>query len=485
MFFKKPIYLDNAATTKTRLEVVREISKYFKKIYGNPSSIHKTGFIARGSIELARERVANILNCGSNEIIFTGSGTESNNLAIRGVAKALKNKGKHIITSKIEHDSVLKTCEELEKEGFKVTYLNVDKSGIIDLEQLKKTITSKTILVSIMYSNNEIGTIESIEDIIEIVKSKNVLLHVDAVQAMPYIKIDLKKLNIDLLSISGHKLYAPKGVGILFVRENTKIAPIITGGDQEFGLRCGTENIPFIMGLSRALILNNKEKEKYISKLAKFRKKIIEEVKEKIPNNIVTSPINGSPSIASFCFKGVDGKLLVKELSQYNIEVSSGSACSSPKEKVSHILKACKIPKEYIKGSLRISLGRYNTEKEINYLLKILPKIIKKVREKKTEVQKIEAFISKEELKRKLMKNKDLQILDVRPAPFPGKKIKNSIYIPIWKLKKNIQKLDNKKETIVVCYQGDIISPEAYYILIKNDFKNVKILKGGLFNYDF
>lgn len=481
--FVKRVYLDNTATTKTRKEVYREIEKYFYDIYGNPSSIHKSGMVARGSIELARERIANILNCNSEEIVFTGSGSEGNNTAIRGVAKALMKKGNHIITSKIEHSSVLETCKDMEKEGFRVTYLNIDRNGVFDLKQLEKSITKKTILVSLMWVNNEIGTIEPIDDILRMVKDKGVLMHIDAVQAMPYVKIDLQKLKIDLMTISGHKLYAPKGVGALFIRSGTPIKALITGGEQEFGLRSGTENVPYIMGFSKAMLLNDKEKEDYSNKLTAMRDYTISEI-SKIPNCMLTGhPSQRVPNNISFCFKGLNGKMLVKELSQYGIEVSSGSACSSPKNTPSHVLQACGVSKDYLYGSLRVTLGRYNTMGEIRYLLRVLPTIVKRMREDKTEHKNEQAFISQKDFKEKLRKNKDLQIIDVRPSLYPGKTILGSVYIPYWALKYRLSKLDKKKETIVVCYQGDIFSPEAYQILVKNGFKHVKILKGGLWNY--
>ncbi|MHB1484166.1 MAG: aminotransferase class V-fold PLP-dependent enzyme [Saccharofermentanales bacterium] len=484
MFGKKRIYLDNTATTRTRKEVYKEMRKYFLKEYANPSSIHQDGLIARGSIEMARERIAQVLNCNSEELIFTGSGSESNNLAIRGVANACKDKGRHIISTKIEHSSVIRTCKDLEKKEYEVTYLSVDDSGFIDLKELERSIRPDTVLVSIIYVNNEIGTIQDIERIAEIVKNKGALLHLDGVQALPYIKMDLSGLNADLMSFSGHKLYAPKGAGLLYVKGGTPIDPIIFGGEQEFGIRSGTENVPYIVGLSKAIALNDKEKKKYVEKLTPLRDHLIKNVLDTIPGCRLTgSKDDRSPNHASFCFSGINGKMLVKEMSQYGIDVSSGSACSSPSNDPSHVLAACGIDREYLFGGLRVTIGRYNTRKDIDYLISILAKAIKKMREDDVLYNNEAIFISQSEFKKKTESGEILQIIDVRPIKYPKETIPGSIHIPDFRLKSGIKKLDRNIETVVVCYQGDILSPQVQQLLVKKGFVKVKVLKGGMFSY--
>ncbi|NJD02513.1 MAG: aminotransferase class V-fold PLP-dependent enzyme [Ruminiclostridium sp.] len=483
MFFKKAIYLDNTATTRTRKEVASVINRYFSGIYGNPSSAHGSGLIARGSVEMARERIAKVLNCSSNELIFTGSGSEGNNTAIKGVLKAA-GKYRHIITSRIEHSSILNTCKSLENEGVNVTYIGVDGQGRYDLNQLQHEIREDTALVSLSYVNNEIGTVQDMDRTCLIVKSKGVILHIDAVQALPYFDIDMTRLKADLVTFSGHKLYAPKGIGILYIREGTPIEAIISGGEQEFGLRSGTENVAYIVGLSKAIALNQIEKRKYVSSLVSRRDKLIEGVLNKVNGSILTGdPSNRAPNNASFCFKGLSGKMLVRQLSWYGIEVSSGSACSSPKNEPSHVLSACKISDDYINGSLRVTLGRYNTQKDINKFLKVLPELVCRMREQELSYNNNPVFISQEELKRKLNSGEAVQVLDVRPFNYPKFRIPGSICMPIWKLKSNLNRLNPKIETIVVCHQGDVVAPEAHQILSKKGFSNVKVLKGGLAGY--
>lgn len=480
--FKK-IYLDNTATTRTRKEVVSAMNKYFSSRYGNPSSTHGSGLIARGSIEMARERIAQVLNCSSDEIIFTGSGSEGNNTAIKGVLQA-NGKGRHIITSKIEHSSILNTCKSLENEGVDVTYIEVDGQGRYNLAQLQKEIREDTVLVSLSYVNNEIGTVQDVDKICSIVKSKGVILHIDAVQALPYFKIDMTKFKADLVTFSGHKLYAPKGIGILYIREGTSIHPIISGGEQEFGMRSGTENVAYIVGLSKAVTLNRTEQEDYIKSLVSMRDELIEGVLNKVNGSILTGdPHNRAPNNASFCFKGINGKMLVKQLSWQGIEVSSGSACSSPKNEPSHVLTACKISDDYINGSLRVTIGRYNTKREISRFLKILPEVINQMREQELLFSNNPLFISQEEFRTKLSNGETMQILDVRPLNYPKYRIPGSTYAPIWKLKRNIKKLNSKIETVVICHQGDVVAPMAQQMLMKNGFANVKVLKGGLAGY--
>jgi cysteine desulfurase len=482
MLFKKTIYLDNTATTRTSNEVVRTITKYFKSDYGNPSSIHTMGNIARGSIEMARERIARVLNCASDEIIFTGSGTESNNLAIRGMQKLL---GGHVVSCGIEHSSILETCRALEDDGGKVSYINVSKSGKYDLEELSEIVKKNTdVMVALSYANNEIGTVQDIGKIISIVRGNSKLLHIDAVQALPYFKIDLAALNVDTMSFSGHKLYAPKGVGVLYVRRGTPLKEIITGGRQEFGLRSGTENVAYIVGLSKAICLNDMEKEKYVGKLLPLRNLLIQGVLNSIKDVILTGDADDrSPNHASFCIKGVNGKMLVKRLSWQGIEASSGAACSSPRNDPSHVLKACGIDEDYIYGSLRLTLGKYNSKSDVERVLKVLPKIVEEMRTTAVNYDNRKIFITQEELKQMIRDKAPVVILDIRHFLYPKVMIPGSILMPVWSLKRRIKELDKEADIIVVCYQGDVYSPEVQEMLVKNGFKNVRVLKGGLYSY--
>jgi cysteine desulfurase len=482
-FQKKRIYLDNTATTRTRSEVVVEMKKYYDTIYANPSSIHEDGIIARGSIEMARERISAVINCDSEEIVFCGSGSEANNLAVIGCVKFNGRKGCGIVTTKIEHKSVLNAFKSLEDE-YRVTYAGVEHDGSIDRKELECSISHDTVFASIGYMNNEIGNVHDIKELICIVRNKNprVIIHVDAVQALPYFKIDLAKIDADLMSFSGHKLYAPKGIGFLFVRKNTGINPLIYGGEQEFGLRSGTENVPYIVGLSKAVQLNDKEKQSYIKKLSVIRDYLISEITS-IPDIVLTGAMDRSPNHASFCIKGLNGKMLVKELSLKGFDVSSGSACSSPKNDPSHVLEACGIDKDYLHGGLRITLGKYNKMSDAVRLVRCLKDTVRMMREKSHEYYNEGIFISKAEMIRKMVNNENILIIDVRPFRFPRLKIDNSINIPAYAIKSNLKKIDRSKEIILVCYQGDILSPLVHQELVRNGFKNAKVLKGGLLNF--
>lgn len=382
----KRIYLDHAATTPVDPEVVKAMLPYFTEYYGNASSLHSFGTEAYRSMEDSRQKVADIIKASKEEIIFTSSGTESDNLAIKGVVakkrKEIENtKGPHIITSKIEHPAVLDTCKYLEKQGFVVHYLSVDKYGIVDIDELREKISKSTFLVSIMHANNEIGTIEPIEEIGKITRSKNIVLHVDAVQTFGKIPIDANELNIDLLSISGHKIYGPKGVGALYIRRGTQLEPIIHGGGHEKGLRSSTENIPGIVGLGKAAELASKRMEADIKYLTMLRDHLIKYVL----NNIEESYLNGHPTQrlpnnANFRFNGIEGESLILNLDENGIAVSTGSACSSKKLEPSHVLMAIGLNEVEAHGSLRITLGRENTEDEIEYVEKGLVETVKKLR---------------------------------------------------------------------------------------------------------
>ena len=370
-------YFDHAATTGVKEEVLKEMLPYFNIEYGNPSSIYGIGRSVKRAIEGAREKVAKAINAKPNEIYFTGCGSESDNLAIKGIAYTFKKKGNHIITSRIEHHAVLNSCKSLERDGFKVTYLNVDKDGLINLQELKETITDKTILITIMTANNEIGTIEPIEEIGKIAKKNNVYFHTDSVQAIGNIKIDVQKMNIDSLSMSAHKFYGPKGVGALYVKEGVPFIKLQDGGHQEKNKRAGTENTAGIIGLGKAIELAYKNIDEYNDKLQKLRDYYISEVENKIPGTI----LNGHrtkrlPGNANISFKGVNGGDLLLKLDEKGICASTGSACNTGSTEPSHVLVSIGLKPEYLQGSLRTTFGYENTKEDIDYLLSSLKEII-------------------------------------------------------------------------------------------------------------
>lgn len=372
-------YFDNAATTQVNQDVIKEMLPYFSIEYGNPSSLYSIGRRAKRALEEARRKIANIINCKPNEIYFTSCGTESDNLAIKGIAYANKEKGKHIITSKIEHPAVLNTCKELEEQGYKVTYLDVDQNGIVNVEQLKASIKTDTILITIMFANNEIGTIQPIEEIGKIAKENNIIFHTDAVQAMGNLKIDVKKLNINALSMSAHKFYAPKGIGALYVGEDVNFKQIQNGGHQEKNKRAGTENLAEIVGMSKALELIYKNFENHNNKIKELRDYYI----EKIQNNIVDSKLNGDrinrlPGNANMSFKNINAEELLFELDEKGICASAGSACSSGSTNPSHVLTAIGLPPEWANGTLRVTIGMNNTKEEVDYLINALVEIVNK-----------------------------------------------------------------------------------------------------------
>ena len=367
------VYLDNAATTKPRKEVVEAILKSLEEQYGNPSSLHKKGVEVEKEIKRIRRIVAKALGCTDQEMIFTSSGTEANNLAIRGISDAYKRSGNHIITSKIEHKSVLNTFSELEKIGFEVTYLDVDNKGFISIEQLENAINNNTILVSIMYVNNEIGSIQPIEKISKIIKAKNpkTLFHVDGVQAFGKMKINLKDINIDSFSISGHKIHGPKGIGALYIRKGTKINPLLTGGSQEMGIRSGTENVPGIYGLGEAVRLFMEEQDKNINYLKNLRDYFIDRFISQVEGIHIISETNDhfAPHIINISFPGVRSEIMLHSLEQDGIYVSSGSACSSKRKGYSHVLEAVNMKDNLIDSALRFSLSYTTTKDEIDYAI--------------------------------------------------------------------------------------------------------------------
>ncbi|HAA65051.1 MAG TPA: cysteine desulfurase NifS [Thermoanaerobacter sp.] len=375
------IYLDNAATTPVDKRVLEAMLPYYSDVFGNPSSLHSHGQEAKKAIEEAREKVAKALGADSEEIYFTSGGSESDNWALKGVAYALKEKGNHIITTEIEHHAVLHTCRYLEKEGFKVTYLPVDEYGLVKPEDLKKAITDKTILVSIMFANNEIGTIEPIEELVKIAHEKNIYFHTDAVQAVGNVPIDVKKLDVDLLSLSAHKIYGPKGVGALYIKKGVKIHSLIQGGTQERNRRAGTENVPGIVGLGEAIELITKNLDSHINKLKFLRDKLINGILEKIPYTRLNGhPTKRLPGNVNVSFEFIDGESLILNLDMAGICASSGSACTSGSLEPSHVLLAIGLSKELARGSLRLTIGKDNTEEDIDKVLEALPQIVKRLR---------------------------------------------------------------------------------------------------------
>lgn len=375
------IYLDNAATTKVKKEVVDVMIPYFEDQFANPSSIYKISRDVSKELDLARELIAKSIGANKNEIYFTSGGSESDNWAIKEIALTHQNKGKHIITSKIEHHAVLESCAYLEQLGFEVTYLNVNEDGIIDLNELESSIRKDTILVSIMTANNEIGTIEPIKEIGRICKSHNVFFHTDAVQAYGNIDIDVNEMNIDLLSTSAHKLHGPKGIGFLYIKRGIMISSLISGGNQERGKRAGTTNSASIMGFAKAVELKFKDKEKNISYIRKLRDHLIDRVLNEIPY----TRLNGSRELrlannANFSFRFIEGEGMLLKLDQMGICASSGSACTSGSLDPSHVLLAIGLPHEIAHGSLRISLSEENTLEEIDFVVDTLKKVIEDLR---------------------------------------------------------------------------------------------------------
>lgn len=379
------IYLDHAATTPVDCEVVKKVNKYMKDYYGNPSSIYQTGQIANNKLIEAKKTIAEFINAKDHrKIVFTSGGTESDNLAIKGTVLALKDKGNHIITSKIEHHAVLHTYEYLEKyHNFDVTYLDVDQDGFVIIEDLKKAITDNTILVSIMAANNEIGTIQPIKEIGNLLKDKDILFHTDAIQAFGQLKIDVQKLNVDLLSASAHKIYGPKGVGMLYIKKGTKLIPQNNGGTQERNRRGGTENIPGIMGFKKAVELIQENREITIKYYKKLRNKIINGIENNIEDVTLNGPCGNKrlSNNVNFCFKYVEGESILLNLDMLGIAASSGSACTSGSLEPSHVLLAIGHEKSTAHGSLRLTVGKDNTEGDIDFLLDKLPGIIQRIRD--------------------------------------------------------------------------------------------------------
>lgn len=386
----KFIYMDHSATTPVRKEVLEEMLPYFSEKFGNPSSIYSLGRESKNAIEDAREKTAKALGANTNEIFFTSGGSEADNWAIKGVAYANKKKGNHIITSSIEHHAVLNSCKYLESDGFEITYLPVDADGLISIEDLKSAIRPETILVSIMFANNEIGTIQPIREIGEITREKGIIFHTDAVQAIGNVKIDVGELKIDLLSLSAHKFYGPKGVGALYIRKNVKIASLIQGGGQEKGRRASTENVAGIVGLGKAIEIASQNVDAYSVKLSKMRRQLIDGIMKVVPYvKLNGHPEKRLPGNVNFSFEFIEGESLLLMLDMKGIGGSSGSACSSGSLDPSHVLLSIGLSHEVAHGSLRLTLGDENTEEDVRYALETIPPIVQRLRDMSPLYEKV------------------------------------------------------------------------------------------------
>ena len=374
-------YFDNAATTRVKKEIIEEMLPYYSEKYGNPSSLYSIGRISRKAIEEARKKVATLINANSNEIYFTGCGSESDNTIIKGIANTYRKKGKHIITSKIEHPAVLHTCQTLEKQGFEVTYLKVNQEGIINIEDLRNSIRNDTILISIMFANNEIGSIQPIEMISKIARMYNIIFHTDAVQASGNVPIDVRRMGIDSLSLSGHKIYAPKGIGALYVRNGIEFEKFMDGGHQEKNKRAGTENVAGIVGLGKACELANIHLKEHMKHLRELRDYFIAQVKQKIEGAVLNGGIeNRLPGNANFSFPAVDGEALLLNLDAKGICASAGSACTSGSSEPSHVLSSIGLSDDLARSSLRVTFGEDNTKEDVDYLVESLCEIIEKLK---------------------------------------------------------------------------------------------------------
>lgn len=382
----KKIYLDNSATTALHPDILKEMEPYFSKIYGNPSSFHQFGKESKEALNQARSKIASLINASPEEIIFTSCGTESDNLAIFGVLNANSKKG-HIITCKIEHHAVLYTCKHLESLGYYITYIDVDENGFVSVEDIKNSIKEDTVLISIMHANNEVGTIEPIEEISKLLKEINknrqnkIYFHTDAVQSAGKIPLDVEKLGIDLLSMTAHKFHGPKGVGVLYIKKGTAVKPIMFGGHHENGLRPGTENVPYAVGMAKALEIAVLEMEAHTKHILKLKEKLKEGLLNKIPEIIINgSTAKAVPNILNVSFKYIEGESLLAMMDMHGIAASTGSACATGEEAVSHVLAAMNLEPLAAQGTIRFSFSYQNTEEEIDYVLEVLPKIVENLR---------------------------------------------------------------------------------------------------------
>jgi cysteine desulfurase len=383
------VYLDHNATTPVHPEVLEAMMPFFQDQFGNASSIHWAGREVKKYLDDAREKVASLLNATPEEVIFTGCGTESDNMAIKGVAYALQDKGRHIITTEVEHHAVLHTCQFLEKAGFEVTYLPVDSDGLIDLEKLRLSIKNQTILITIMFANNETGTVFPVQEIGELARGKGVIFHTDAIQAVGKLPIDLKQLPVDILSLSGHKLYAPKGIGAQYIRAGTKLTPLIHGGGQERNRRAGTENIPYIIGLGKASEIAQRDFQGRSEHLLALRERLHRGIINRIPHvKLNGHPTKRLPNTLNLSFLYIEGESLLLNLDLEGIAVSSGSACTSGSLEPSHVLLAMGIPHEIAQSAIRLSLGWSNTQEDVDYVVEVLPRIVQRLRDMSPLYQK-------------------------------------------------------------------------------------------------
>jgi cysteine desulfurase len=375
------IYLDYAATTPTDPEVIKAMAPYFSDVFGNPSSLHSFGQEAKEAIEEARGTVASFIGAKPEEIVFTSGGTESNNFALKGVAYANSNKGNHIITSAIEHHAIIEPAKFLEKQGFKVTYLKVDKYGLVDPQDVKRAITDKTILISIMHANNEIGAIQPIQEIGRIAREEGIYFHTDAVQTFGHLSINVDELNVDLLSASAHKLYGPKGVGALYIRKGTRILPFMHGGDQENNRRASTHNVPGIVGFGKAVQLAREKMIEEGKKLIPLRDKLIKGILDNIDHTRLNGhPAKRLPNNVNVSVEYIEGEAMILNLDMEGVACSTGSACTSSSLEPSHVLLAIGLSPDIAHGSLRFTLGRYTEEENIDYVLEVLPRIVRRLR---------------------------------------------------------------------------------------------------------
>jgi len=378
----KRVYFDHAATTKTDQRVVAAMMPFFSEIFGNPSSVHDFGQEARAAVEAARERVATFIGARPDEIIFTSTGTEADNFAIKGLAAAAQKKGNHIITSSVEHHAVLHSCKKLEKQGFQVTYVPVDGHAMVDPVDVARAVRPSTILISIIHANHEVGTIEPIEEISKIAKEKGIAFHTDAVASVGNIPVNVDRLGVDMLSLAGHQFYGPKGVGALYIRRGVRIAPFIDGGVQEDGKRAGTENVPSIVGLGKAVEIAREEMESSGERCKELRDRMEAGIRERVQYVRVNGhPTNRLPGHLSICAQYVEGESMVLFLNMEGIAASSGSTCSSKALKASHVLTAMGVPADVAQGSLLFTLGRENTEEDVEHFLRVFPPIVDRLRE--------------------------------------------------------------------------------------------------------
>ncbi len=375
------VYLDYSATTPVKEEVLKEMIPYFTEKFGNPSSLYDKGLEAKAAVDHAREQLAALINADPKEIYFTAGGTEADNWSLMGVADKLKDKGNHIITTKIEHHAILHSCEFLEKHGYEVTYLGIDKNGRISLEELENAITDKTILISVMMVNNEIGTVQPIKEIGKIAKAHKIIFHTDAVQALGNVPIDVKDMGIDLMSMSSHKIYGPKGEGALFMRKGLRISNYIHGGAQENSKRAGTENLTGIVGFGKAAELARINFDKHVQHCSELRNYLVDRILKEIPDTQLNGTMEGRhPGNANITFKFIEGESILLLLNQFGISVSTGSACSSKSLEPSHVLVALGVPVEMIHGTVRFTVGDFTTKEDLDYVIEKLKIIVEKLR---------------------------------------------------------------------------------------------------------